>query len=84
MYVIEQYTDVKFIDREHITVAPDTHIIQASCKLGIIDESEKTQPNIQDIVSKRWQVILFEMGYCSIDIHTPLWLWSRRKFEIVI
>lgn len=29
LYVMEQYTDVKFIDRENITVAPDTHVIQA-------------------------------------------------------
>jgi len=84
LYVMEQYTDVIFVDREHITVTPDTHIIQASCKLGIINESEKTLPNIQDIVSERWQDILSDMGYCPIDIHTPLWLWSRGKFEIVI
>lgn len=84
LYVIEQYTDVKFIDREYITIAPDTHIIQASCKLGIINESEKTHPNIQDIVTERWQDILSEMGYCSIDLHTPLWLWSRGKFEVKI
>ena len=84
LYVMEQYTNVKFIDRENITVAPDTHIIQASCKLGIIDESETTQPNIQDIVSERWQDILFDTGYCPIDMHTPLWLWSRGRFKIMI
>lgn len=84
LYVMEQYTDVKFIDREHITVAPDTHIIQASCKLGIIDESEKARADIQDLVSERWQSILSETGYCPIDIHTPLWLWSRGKFKTII
>jgi len=84
LYVMEKYTDVKFFDREHITVAPDTHVIQASWKLGIIDESEKLLPNIQDVVSERWKNILSETEYCPIDIHTPLWLWSRGKFEIII
>jgi len=82
LYVMEQYTDVKFIDREHITVAPDTHVIQASQKLGLITDSEREQPDIQNIVSERWQEILSETEYCPIDIHTPLWLWSRGKFEI--
>lgn len=31
---MEQYTDTKFHDRENITVAPDTHVIQASTKIG--------------------------------------------------
>ena len=82
LYVVEQYTDINFIDREQITVAPDTHIIQASCKLGLITDSEKEQADIQDLVSARWQNILSDTGYCPIDIHTPLWLWSRGKFEI--
>lgn len=34
LYVMEQYTDTKFHDRENITVAPDTHVIQASTKIG--------------------------------------------------
>ena len=84
LYVMEQYTSVKFIDREHISVAPDTHVIQASQRLGLITDSEKTQPDIQDIVSERWQDVLSETDYCPIDIHTPLWLWSRGKFEIMI
>jgi len=82
LYVMEQYTDVRFVDREHISIAPDTHVIQASRQLGIIDESEKTRQDIQDIVSERWADILSGTEYCPIDIHTPLWLWSRGKFEV--
>jgi len=84
LYVMEQYTDVEFIDRENITIAPDTHIIQASHRLGIVSEAELLQSNIQDIVSERWQSILSGTGYCPIDVHTPLWLWSRDKFEVVL
>jgi len=86
LYVIEQYTDVQFVDRENITIAPDTHVIQASCKLGVVAEHELSRADIQDIVSTRWQDILsdMDMDYCPIDIHTPLWLWSRGKFEVEI
>ncbi|MCM1162282.1 MAG: hypothetical protein NC412_13815 [Roseburia sp.] len=37
---MEQHTDVKFVDRENITVAPDTHVILASERLGIVSPKE--------------------------------------------
>ena len=40
LYVLEQYTDIVFVDRENITVAPDTHVIQASQRLGVISAEE--------------------------------------------
>lgn len=40
LYVMEQYTDVKFADRENITAVPDTHVIQASERLGIVSPKE--------------------------------------------
>ena len=40
LYVLEQYTDIEFVDRVNITVAPDTHVVQASQKLGVISEEE--------------------------------------------
>ncbi len=84
LYVIEQYTDVKFIDRENITVAPDTHVIQASERLGIISSEEASQNDIQEIVANRWQEILKGTDLVSIDVHTPMWLWSRGKFKVEI
>lgn len=48
----EQYTDVKFVDRENIIVVPDTHVIQATERLGIISSEEARQGNVQDIVAK--------------------------------
>ena len=84
LYVMEQYTDVKFVDRENITVAPDTHVIQASERLGIISLEESGQDNVQEIVAKRWQEILKGTDLVPIDIHTPMWLWSRGKFSVEI
>lgn len=84
LYVMEQYTDVMFVDRENITVAPDTHVIQASERLGIISAEETVQGNVQEIVANRWQEILKGTGLVPIDVHTPMWLWSRGKFSVEI
>lgn len=82
LYVMEQYTDLEFVDRENITVAPDTHIIQASEKLGVITTLERNLSNVQEIVANRWIELLKDTELCSIDIHTPMWLWSRGKFTV--
>lgn len=84
LYVIEQYTDIKFVDRENITVAPDTHVIQASQRLGVISEEETKQSNVQNVLADRWQELLNGTDLKPIDVHTPMWLWSRGKFEIDI
>ncbi len=84
LYVMEQYTDVKFVDRENITVAPDTHVIQASERLGVITAEETTQSNVQEIVASRWQELLEGTDLVPIDVHTPMWLWSRGKFVVEI
>lgn len=73
---------MKFTDRENITVAPDTHIIQASVKLGIITAEETEQSNVQIVVAQRWSEILDGTDLVPIDMHTPMWLWSRGKFRV--
>ena len=81
LYVMEQYTDVQFNDRENISVAPDTHVIQASQRLGVISEEEMYLANVQQIVVERWAELLKGTELKQIDVHTPMWLWSRGKFE---
>ncbi|MCI8290767.1 MAG: hypothetical protein HFJ25_00710 [Clostridia bacterium] len=80
LYVLHQYTDIKFKNIEKLTVAPDTHVIKASCRLGVITEKEMDLNNIQLIVIDRWNEILKNTKYKPIDIHTPMWLWSRNGF----
>ena len=84
LYVLEQYTDIKFVDRENITVAPDTHVIQASQRLGVISAEESQLSNVQIILAERWKELLSGTDCTPIDVHTPMWLWSRGKFEIDI
>lgn len=84
LYVMEQYTDLKYIDRENITIAPDTHIIQSTVKLGLINKDIINDTNIRDVVSNIWFDLLKDSKLVPIDIHTPLWLWSRSGFTYLI
>lgn len=84
LYVLEQYTDLTFIDRENITVAPDTHVLQASQRLGLITEQEAQLSNVQILVAERWKELLAGTAWKPIDVHTLLWLWSRSGFRVEI
>lgn len=84
LYVLYQYTDVKYKNLCDLTVAPDTHVIQASKKLGLISEEEYNKSDVQLIVINKWNELLKGTEFCPIDIHTPLWLWSRNGFKEII
>ncbi len=81
LHVIEKYTDMEYTDRENITVAPDTHVIQASQRLGIVSEAESKMSNVQTVLAERWRDLLEDTDLKPIDLHTPMWLWSRGKFR---
>ena len=81
LYVIYQYTDRKYKNIENLTVAPDTHVIKATHELGLIDDNELNKSNVQEIVIDRWNELFKNTKYKPIDIHTPLWLWSRNGFK---
>ncbi len=80
LYVLSSYTDIKFKNLENLSVAPDTHVVKASYKLGLINDVELNSSNVQEIVIARWQEVLKGSKYYSINVHTPLWLWSRNGF----
>jgi len=77
LYVLESYTPTRFNNRFEISVAPDTHVIQASVELGLIDKNAADKIKSTD-VAKAWHNLLMDEEIAPIDIHTPLWLWSRK------
>lgn len=81
LYVMETYTGAKWKSRELITVAPDTHIIKATVKLGLCS-SDVLNGTTDDrkVVAEAWEKALSGSGLAPIDVHTPLWLWSRAGF----
>lgn len=82
LYVMEQRGGVNFVDREQITVAPDTHVIQSSRQLGLISENEAERSDVRALVAERWEALLKGSDLAPIDFHTPMWLWSRGGFKV--
>ncbi len=80
LYVIWQYTDREYKNIENLTVAPDTHVVKATHRLGLITDEEQNRSDVQLIVIDRWNSLFKGTKYKPIDIHTALWLWSRNGF----
>lgn len=80
LYVISDYTNEVLINRNNITVAPDTHILQASIRLGVTTETMDEISKKRGKIADEWESILRESEISPIDIHTPLWLWSKSGF----
>lgn len=76
LYILSQYTDVALSNMDHISIIPDTHVIQCSVKLGIVDI--KTNSNH---VATAWRELLNETPLSPIDMHPVLWNWSRNNFQ---
>lgn len=83
LYVMDQYTDAGLTGRSALTVAPDTHVIQASIRLGLVAPSGTVQNDSRRLVGEAWHRVLSGTGIDPIDIHTPLWLWSRGGFKVI-
>ena len=81
MYVIYQYTNINYINREALTIAPDIHVLRSSVKLEIITQKEFESSNAQILCINNWNEILKGTKFAPIDIHTPLWLWGRSGFK---
>lgn len=80
LYVLCGYMSWPLANREALTVAPNTHVVAASRRLGLVDAGALDGPLLVSRVADAWRRILDGSGYAPIDMHTPLWLWSRGGF----
>jgi hypothetical protein len=78
-FIMSTYGGVKLKNRDHIEIAPDTHITQCSVKLGVITPEEAVSISKEQI-SEKWRLLLQGSGIDPIDMHPPLWFWSRNGF----
>jgi hypothetical protein len=76
-FIMGTYGKTKLKNRQFIDIAPDTHITQCSIKLGVISKSE-SQDKI--LISNKWRELLTGSDIDPIDMHAPLWFWSRNGF----
>ena len=72
-FIIQEYGKVKLSNSEFIDIAPDTHITKCSVKLGVIDNLDLSKEQINN----RWRELLSDTGITPIQMHPPLWFWSR-------
>jgi hypothetical protein len=83
LHVLSQYTDVSLKEREALSVAPDTHVIQATIRLGLVPRDAAGSSGVQQLVAEAWREVLRGTDLLPIDHHTPLWLWSRKGFPVI-
>ncbi len=78
-FIMTTYGGIKLSNRDWIEIAPDTHITQCSVKLGAITPDEAVSLT-KDQISERWRKLLMGSSIDPIDMHSPLWFWSRNGF----
>lgn len=78
-FIVSTYSGERLVNRDQIDIAPDTHITQCSVKLGVITTKE-AEALTKEMISVRWRDLLVESGINPIDMHPPLWFWSRNGF----
>lgn len=75
-YILSHYTDVVFANPQEISIIPDTHVIQSSVMLGLVEPGASS---IQ--VEAAWKSLLKDTGINPSRVHPALWNWSRNKFQ---
>ena len=58
----------------------DAILAAAARRLGLGDTGALDGPLLVSRIADAWRRILDGSGYAPIDMHTPLWLWSRGGF----
>ena len=82
-FIIQEYGKIKLKNSEFIEIAPDTHITKCSVLLGAITE-EESESLTKEKISEIWRELLQGTGINPIDMHPPLWFWSRNNFQFKI
>ena len=78
-FILKEYGGIDLKNSEFIEIAPDTHITKCSVKLGVIKE-EEAESLSKEQISERWRDVLKDSDINPIDMHPPLWFWSRNGF----
>lgn len=79
-FIMIEYGKIPLKNIEFIEIAPDTHITRCSVVLGVITEEEAVTLS-RDQISAKWRKMLHGSGIAPIQMHAPLWFWSRNGFS---
>jgi len=83
LYVMLNYTDLGLTGKAALNVAPDTNVMAASVALDLISQAERMRSDASELTAARWRDLLAGTDLNPIDVHTPLWLWSRAGFPAI-
>ncbi|MBI2356536.1 hypothetical protein HYV12_00550 [Candidatus Dojkabacteria bacterium] len=76
IYILLYYSDLKLKNTINLSIIPDTHIMQATEHLGIL-ENRDIKP---EKVEEAWKELLKGSTWAPVDFHPVLWNWSRNHF----
>ncbi len=76
LFILDHFTDIKLVNKNKLSIIPDTHIIQSSIHLGLVNENAKI-PEIE----RAWVELLEDSPLSPVDMHSVLWNWSRNGFN---
>ena len=79
-YIIMEYCNIKLKNADFIDIAPDTHVIKSSVLLGVITTDEANKIS-RETISEKWRKNLTGTGITPIQMHAPLWFWSKNNFS---
>lgn len=79
-FILGKFGGAELKNCEFIEIAPDTHITKCSVILGVITKEESENMS-RDQISDRWRKVLSGSAISPIDMHPPLWFWSRNGFQ---
>ena len=79
-YILGEYCSITLKNKNFIEIAPDTHVIKCSIILGVLNEKEAFTLT-RDAISARWREVLKDSELSPIDMHSPLWFWSKNNFS---
>ncbi len=82
-YVLMRYCGIQLKNSELVEIALDSHVTRCSVVLGVITQDEaKYLP--KEAIYAKWREVLEGSGINPIDLHSPLWFWSRNGFLLKV
>lgn len=76
LFILDHFTDVKLKNLQELSIIPDTHIIQSSVRLGLVQEDASPLE-----VDAAWRELLRGSDLTPSEMHSVLWNWSRNDFQ---
>lgn len=76
--IIATYTDLELEDIHNLSIVPDTHIINASMRLGMVTANAKPID-----VENAWKPVLKELKMDPRVMHAALWHWDRLEGKML-